>query len=353
MVEAIALPVDLIRKLKPEQVMQNLQNHVVALNVPDFSKSSGYLFHKGHKLDKSDETYRGIQLLQSHAPAGFELHLLVLDDAHITEDEAGLFLAKMVAGPGVKLTTPHESRVNLLARERGLLKIDLERLDQLNEVPGVAVFTLYNEMTVEPNTEVTGAKVTPLIYPKKYLSEIEEICRGNPVVDVKPFLPRKIAVLYRELLKPSVKTRFENSVQYKLGWLGAEILGVEQVHGDIAELAGRLRRFRQQGAELILHVGGHSSDPLDPVFGALREVGAKMERQGAPAHPGTLFWLAYWEETAIFGLASCGMFSRTTLGDLFLARFCAGERLTSRDIARMGHGGLFTRELAFRFPSYE
>jgi hypothetical protein len=78
-----------------------------------------------------------------------------------------------------------------------------------------------------------------------------------------------------------------------------------------------------------------------------------MERQGAPAHPGTLFWLAYWEETAIFGLASCGMFSRTTLGDLFLARFCAGERLTSRDIARMGHGGLFTRELAFRFPSYE
>jgi hypothetical protein len=46
------------------------------------------------------------------------------------------------------------------------------------------------------------------------------------------------------------------------------------------------------------------------------------------------------------------MFSKTTLGDLFMAQFFAGVKLTKHDIARWGHGGLFTREMAFRFPPY-
>ncbi|NWJ47291.1 MAG: hypothetical protein HXX08_15620 [Chloroflexi bacterium] len=350
--EVITLPLARINAVPIELVLPELQNKVVAANVPDFGKGSGYLFRKGQILSDNVETRAAIKSLGTNAPQGFELHLIVPGAGDVGEDAAGLALAQMVAGSGVELSGPSESRYNLLATARGLLSIDLERLERLNELPGVAVFTLYNHMAIEAGREVAGAKVTTLVYPEEHLRTASLICEGAPIIDVKPFLPRKIGVIYREVLKESVRKRFVDSVRNKLNWFGAENLGVQQVQSLQSELVERLRAFKQQGAELVLHVGGHSSDPLDPIFGALQEVGARMERQGAPAHPGTLFWLAYWDEMAIFGLASCGMFSETTLGDLFLARFCAGERLTNRDIARMGHGGLFIREMAFRFPDY-
>ncbi len=350
--DAYALPIIQLGATGIERVLTLVNNQVVAANVPNFETGTGYLWHKGHLLKSDSETRASLLSLFVYAPEDYSLHLIRLDDAHITEDEAGLALAKMVGGPGVTLGTPHESRVNLHAKHRGLLKIDLERLEQLNEVPGVAVFTLYNEMSVDPDTEVTGAKITPLVYPVEYLKQAEQICAGSPIVDVKPFLPRKIGVIYREVLKESVRNRFIASVQQKLGWFGAEILGVVSAQDKTEDLTRHMQGFNERGAELVLHVGGHASDPLDPIFGTLTEIGARMERQGAPAHPGSLFWLAYQGEMAIFGLASCGMFSRTTLGDLFLAKFCAGEHITSRDLAKVGHGGLFTHEMAFRFPSY-
>jgi molybdopterin biosynthesis enzyme len=153
-------------------------------------------------------------------------------------------------------------------------------------------------------------------------------------------------------MKESVRNRFIASVQQKLGWFEAEILGVVSALDKTEDLTRHMQAFKEQGAELVLHVGGHASDPLDPIFETITQIGARMERKGAPAHPGSLFWLAYLDEMAIFGLASCGMFSRTTLGDLFLAKFFAGERITSRDLAKVGHGGLFTHEMDFRFPSY-
>ncbi|MEI7554462.1 hypothetical protein [Candidatus Chlorohelix sp.] len=350
--EVITLQLELIDAVPLELVLPELQNKVVAANIPDFGKGSGYLFRKGQILSDNAETRAAIMSLTTNAPKGYELHLIVPGVGDVSEDAAALALAQMVAGIGVELSGPRESRYNLLAKVRGLLSIDLDRLERLNELPGVAVFTLYNHMAIEVGREVAGAKVTSLVYPKVQLQAAAQLCEGAPIIDVKPFLPRKIGVIYREILKESVQKRFVDSVRGKLDWFGAENLGVQQVQNHQSELAERLRAFKQQGAELVLHVGGHSSDPLDPIFGALQEVGARMERQGAPAHPGTLFWLAYWDEMAIFGLASCGMFSETTLGDLFLARFCAGERLTNRDIAQMGHGGLFIREMAFRFPDY-
>jgi hypothetical protein len=326
---------------------------VVAGNIPNFEKGSGYLWRKGHFIspDETDLAAK-LEIIARFAPAHFKLHLLQLEEGDITEDQAGVRLSRLVGGSGVYFSEPDESRINLHAKQRGLLKIDTARLEELNQVYGVAVFTAYNDQPVLEGTEVCGCKVTPLVYPVKYFEEIKKLCAGSPIVDVLPFQKRKIAVVYREAMLPKVRARFEESVAKKLSWFGAEVVGVTMALDQAEDVGEKLAEFKAKGADLILHVGGHSSDPLDPIFEVIRQFDIKMERHGAPAHPGTLFWLAYWDKTAIFGLASCGMFSKTTLGDIFLAKFCAGEHLTSREIAKMGHGGLFTRDMAFRFPQY-
>lgn len=343
--------------LRIEQLQANpsgVLGKVSATNVPDFARGSGYLFRKGELLNPAGRVEITAKLgsLVEHAPPDYTLHLIEMTEGEVDEDAAGVRLAHMVGGPGVDYRGPVESRVNLVSNRRGLLRIDLPRLNRLNELPGIAVFTLYDAMAVNAGTEVAGAKVIPLVYPLNLLEQVAPITAGGPVVDVIPFRPFRVGVIVREQLTPPAQARFMEALRHKLAWFGAASLGVRVAENDPRSLTERFLEFREQGADLILHVGGHASDPLDPVFPALDQLDIQMERLGAPAHPGTLFWLAYWQNTAIFGLASCGMFSRTTLGDLFLARLMAGEHLTSEKIARMGYGGLFTREMAFRFPPY-
>ena len=46
------------------------------------------------------------------------------------------------------------------------------------------------------------------------------------------------------------------------------------------------------------------------------------------------------------------MFSQATTFDLVLPRLLAGERVGNAQIAALGHGGLLSREMAYRFPPY-
>lgn len=329
---------------------QEIIGRVSARNVPDFERGTGYFFRKGDFF--TPELLPKLSAWAKAAPSDYWLHLIELTEDEIGEDEAGLRLARLVAGPGVQLTAPVESRVNLIAQQRGLLKIEVARLNAVNEIPGLAVFTLFDNMAVEAGTEVAGAKVTPLVYPAHRLAEVGQLCQHGPIIDVRPFQPLKVGVIVREQLKPKPRARFAQAVEQKIRWFGGQLLEIGLAEDTPGAIAEWLTKFATAQADLILHVGGHSSDPLDPMFPGLQQVGAKMVRLGAPAHPGTLFWLADYGTATIFGLASCGMFSKTTLGDLFLARFFAGEKLTSQEIAQMGYGGLFTREMAFRFPPY-
>ena len=117
-------------------------------------------------------------------------------------------------------------------------------------------------------------------------------------------------------------------------------------------MADELTALRDAGARVLIVAGASALDPLDPVFGGLTLLGGRMERHGAPAHPGSLLWLARWQELPVLGMPTCGMFSQATTFDLVLPRLLAGERVGNREIAGLGHGGLLSREMAYRFPPY-
>ena len=98
--------------------------------------------------------------------------------------------------------------------------------------------------------------------------------------------------------------------------------------------------------------GANALDPLDPLFGAMARLGGRFVRLGVPAHPGSLLWLARLGRVPVLGMPSCGMFSQATAFDLVLPRMLAGEEVGAGDLAALGHGGLLSRDMAFRFPPY-
>jgi hypothetical protein len=279
-----------------------------------------------------------------------EIHLLALEPGDVHEEEAGRRLAAAVIGDGVEVKTYTGGQWTLAATRRGLLRIDTGRLTDANAHEGISVFTLFSGQPVEAGETVAKAKVTPLAIPEPTLRAIE--AHGARLVAVAGFRPTTIGAVANERLDAKQRARFESALKQKIDWFGSRLLPVRFSSASDRAVADELRALRKEGAQVLIVAGASALDPLDPVFSALTLVGAPMERHGAPAHPGSLLWLARWDSAPVLGMPTCGMFSQATTFDLVLPRLLAGESIGNRELAGLGHGGLLSREMAYRFPPY-
>jgi hypothetical protein len=282
-----------------------------------------------------------------------ELHVVEVESGDLHEEEAGARLAAAVAGDGVDVKGYVGGQWTLTAGRRGLLRVHEDALCDVNAHEGISVFTLFDRQPVDAGETVAKAKVTPLVIASETLQSVERIARSaSGVIGVRPFHPTVVGAVAPGRLEKKQRERFEAALRLKIDWLGGRLLPL-RFGGDTArDVAEELTALRGDGAGLLIVAGASALDPLDPVFGGLTLLGARMERHGAPAHPGSLLWLAWWGDHAVLGMPTCGMFSQATTFDLVLPRILAGERVNNRDIAGLGHGGLLSREMAYRFPPY-
>jgi len=337
-VKAEALPRDRVTS-------EAIEGAVLAQTLTALNDHHRVLLLKGHILQAAD-----LPLIAEAHPD--ELHLVRIERGDLHEDEAARRLAKLVAGAGLLLHGPVESQVRLTAEINGLFQVDVPRLERLNGVADLSIFTLFSGQLVQRGKTVAGVKVTPFVVPASRLVEAEQICAGSGGgVPLLAFKPMRVAVLVRERLEPAQREKFQSSIQMKVAWFGSKIVDIRYVPDDVRAIEEGLAALARE-ADLLLTAGANATDPLDPTLVALHHLGARMEKQGAPAHPGSAVWLAYLKDTPVFGVAACGMFSKATVLDLILPRLFAGTRLQAQDFNGLGHGGLLSRDMSFRFPPY-
>lgn len=285
------------------------------------------------------------------------IHLVRLDEGDVHEDEAGRRLAGLIAGPGLTVRDPVQSRVNVAAAHKGLLRVDAGAVQAINRLPPVGIFTVLDRLPVVPGKIVAGAKIATVAMPEHILDEIGALIvdRGRPVLKVKPYLPHRVGVVVTEGLAEHLRDRFEASVRAKIAWYGSELFRFDYVANDSEAVVAAIDSLLQDGVNLVLTAGGNMMDPLDASILAMPEVGASVVRLGAPAHPGSMFWLAEIAggSIPIVNLASCSMYSKATVADLVLPWVLAGETVTAEDLASLGYGGLLDRDMGWRFPNYD
>lgn len=317
-------------------------DHVVLAQEVRFD---GARFHKGEPVT--------VEMIERLRALPEPLHAVRLEPSDMHEDEAALAIATAAAGKGVELRKPVQSRVNLVAAHKGLLRVDRAAVDAINALPDLGLFTLLDRMVVLPGKVVAGAKITPVATRRSLIEGAVRIAGSSTVIQVKPFLPLKIGVVTTETMDVKTCSRFERAVERKSAWYGGELIGFRAVPNDAAAVAAALCAFLERGAQLLMTGGGNTMDPLDGALGSIPLVEGQVVRIGAPAHPGSMFWLAYTGDVPIFNLASCSMYSKSTVADLVLPAIMAGERVTSTDLAGLGYGGLLDRDMQFRFPPYD
>jgi len=278
------------------------------------------------------------------------------EPGELHEDEAALRLAHAVAGPGLIIGEPRQSRVDLHAATDGVLRVNVAALGLVNRIDPLEVFTLFHGQAVRAGQVVAAAKVAPHIVAAEPVAQAEAVTRDHePVLLVATYLPLEVAAIAAEELAPGALEKFDRAARKKVESLGGRFLGTEAGLGASAavRLGEVLDALALQRRVALILVGGVSAgDPLSPFYGALSALGGRVLRRGVPAHPGSMIWLAELGETTILGLPRCGMFSKATAADLVLPRLLTGERVTSAALADLGHGGLLGPEMRFRFPEY-
>lgn len=276
-----------------------------------------------------------------------------LDPGDLHEDEAAQRLAAALKSPGLEPTRPVQSQARLLARHRGLVRVQGAVVEAINSLGCISVFTLMDGQAVAEGEEVAGCKVTPVAVPGALIEEAERLCRDRgPVVALLAFRPLKTFVVATERLKPKARELFRSAVTSKLGWYGAEVVAVREVARTDGAVAAAYREATECGAQLVLFAGASAIDPLDPAYAELARAGGTLLQLGAPMHPGSMLWLGRLHDATVVGVASCAGFGRNSSLDLLLPFVFAYGRADAADVLRLGHGGLIESAAGRRFPPY-
>ena len=253
---------------------------------------------------------------------------------------------------------PAQSRVDLLADAAGVAPRPVGDLERLNRIDPLEVFTAFDGPVVEAGDLVASVKVAPHVVAESRRRARPSARLGSarrPLVRVAPFRPERVGVVVKESLRAAARERFERAS-------GPRSRG--SARRSIGDRLRRGRRRRRDGGacgrcgrgpgpvDLVLTAGGRSTDPLDPFFVAIERLGGRVVRHGVPAHPGSMLWLARIGRTASSACRRAAPTRRRPPPTCCCRGCCPASAASARTVARLGHGGILTRDQRFRFPAY-
>lgn len=323
-----------MKKVRVEDAVGMVLAHDLTKIVPGEFK--GAAFKKGYIIKPED-----VDKLKDMGKNNIFVIDLTEDDVH--EDDAALRMGKAIAGEGTYLFGPSEGKVSLKANERGLLKINVKALEEINDIDSIILATMHNNSVVEKDQIVAGTKIIPLTVHKEKIEKIEDICQKlGKVVNIKEIKPLKagIVVTGSEVFYGRITDKFGPVLESKIRSYGGTLMGVRYAPDEKEKIDEAIEAFISEGAEIIMTSGGMSVDADDVTPTAIREISDSVVTYGSPVLPGAMFMIAYKGDVTILGVPACGMYHKTTVLDIILPRVLAGEKVTRKDVAALGHGGL-------------
>lgn len=333
----------MLREVRTEEAVGLALAHDITRIVPGVSK--GVLFRRGHVIAPED--------VPALLDCGKEhVYILEAGPGEVHEEDAAIRLSRAIAAGGCDFAAPAEGRVNLLAQHDGLLVIDRDLVDRLNEIEYVIVSSRPDRVVVRQGEVVAATRVVPLVVPEATVAAAERLAAGQQAVAVRPFSPVTVGIVSTgsEVFKGRIPDAFGPVLRLKLEAFGAKVAGQVFTADEPEETAQAIRRWLEQGVDLILVTGGMSVDPDDRTPGAIRRAGARVVTHGTPVLPGSMFLFGYLpspaapgREIPVMGLPGAVIYEKATVFDLILPRVLAGERLERQDFTRLGVGGLLPR----------
>lgn len=322
-----------MKTVKTQDAVGMVLGHDLTQIIPGNYK--GARFKKGHIIGEED-----IEVLLSMGKEN--IYILELDENTVHEDDAAYRISRAIAGKGISFTEPKEGKIELRSEYDGLVKINLELLDEVNDQPEVMCATIHTNQLVKKGEVLAGTRVIPLTVSESVVNLVELTCYQKSMVDVLPLTPCDVGIVTTgsEIFTGITKDAFGPVLEKKFRELGCQV--VKQILASDEEklIVEAILSLVKDGVGLIAVTGGMSVDPDDRTPASIAKAGATIVTYGAPVLPGAMFLLGYIKNIPIVGLPGCVMYHGASIFDLVIPRLLAGEKPTRRELQRLAHGGL-------------
>ncbi len=310
--------------------------HDVTLITENFK---GAIFRKGYVLKPND-----VELLKKAGHYYVFIEECFSADT-VFEDEAVRELAEYIAGPNVFVKNIEEGKAVLLAKCKGLLKINIEGVFKANLSSTYVIITRWENIGVEKNELIAIVDLIPLAISRNEIEEIKKrLKKFIPLVYIKPFKRKKVGLIvvgteiYEGKIRDLASDKVEKKVRKYGGVLVEKIIVPDQEDIIKDTILKYIRKY-----DIVILTGGMSIDPTDKTPKAIAATGANVIAYGIPVKPTTMTMIAYLNSKPIIGISSGIIyFKEENALDILLPRIMADEKWTRKDIAKLGHGGIMS-----------
>ncbi|MCD8362670.1 MAG: molybdopterin-binding protein [Lachnospiraceae bacterium] len=328
---------------------QDAVGHVLCHDITQIIRgvTKDAVFRKGHIVTEED-----IPVLLSVGKEN--LYVWEKEEGMLHENEAAEILRKICQGEHMHPSDIKEGKIELIADEDGILKIDREKLKRINSLGEMMIATRHGDFPVKKGDKLAGMRVIPLVIREEKMKEAQEVVGEQPILTILPYQKRRVGIVATgsEVYYHRIEDTFTPVMVEKVEELGAEVGAKRTCNDDHEMITAAILEMIGGGCDLILCTGGMSVDPDDRTPLAIRNTGADIVTYGAPVLPGAMFLLSYYKENIpILGVPGCAMYSKRTVLDLVLPRLMCGERLCAEDLNRLGEGGLCLNCKPCTFPN--
>jgi Molybdopterin biosynthesis enzyme len=323
-----------MKEIKTRDAVGHVLCHDITQIIKDKVKDA--IFRKGHVVCEED-----IPVLLSLGKEN--LYIWEKKEGFLHENEGAEILRQICQGQYIRPSEVKEGKIDLFAECDGILKINTEKLEEINTLGEMMIATRHGNTQVKAGEKLAGTRVIPLLIETEKMEKARAVAGLMPLLNIKKFLPKKIGIVTtgNEILKGLIQDTFTSVIVEKIEAFGAKVIGRRISGDDTATITKDIEELIAEGADFIICTGGMSVDPDDKTPLAIKNTGANIISYGAPVLPGAMFLLSYYKENIpVVGLPGCVMYAKQTIFDLVLPRLMAGEILTAADLQVLGEGGL-------------
>ena len=294
------------------------------------------LMSKGHVI--SEEDARTLET------AGLvEVWVTELEDGEIGEDEAVMEVATEIGCGSLDIRPAAGGRANLFATESCCVLVDEELLKQINCAASIAIATSRNFSYTRAAHRMATVKSVPFAVAKSQLEAILSIVKERgPILQARPIRSPAVGVLYTDPVSGErARQLFETIMRERLERMGTDATYVLVSQEEEGAVARSLQYLLHAKPTLILIASTTApAGPDDQVGRAMLRAGCQIESFLAPVEPGNLLLLGYRDDVPVVSAPGCFRSAKQNVLDFMLPPLLARYRVSSWEIACLGHGGL-------------
>ncbi|MBL41264.1 MAG: hypothetical protein CMM49_01235 [Rhodospirillaceae bacterium] len=274
-----------------------------------------------------------------------EILVGIIENDDVPENIAANKIASIINGKNMYKKQPFTGRSNLYSKYDGILEIPERKINQINYInESITIATLPNWSLVKSKQMIATIKVIPFVTKEKYLNKVEKIITSeNDKINLHKLHKNNVGIIYTQLINYKNKSleKTKKVLNSRLTYLGSVIKKEILTDHNEKSIAKSINELIRDNCNLILIYGASAIiDRMDVVPMGIKISGGKVDHFGMPVDPGNLILIGRNNKTKIIGVPSCAKSPKLNGFDWVLWRILSGLDINSKDIQKLGVGGL-------------